>query len=71
VDQKITETKSDWDRLFSIPASGVVFASGGAMIGSAMAGPIGGLVGMSLGAVGGIVTEIASQRRHEREKSGQ
>ena len=70
MDEKAAETKSDWDRLFSIPASGVVFASGGAMIGSAMAGPMGGLVGMTVGAVGGVLTEIASQKRQDRGKSG-
>ena len=55
------EKKSDVDRLFSIPASGVVFASGGALIGATLGGPIGGLVGGAIGAVGGVVTEIASQ----------
>jgi uncharacterized membrane protein len=64
------EKKSDVDRLFSIPASGVVFASGGALIGATLGGPIGGLVGGAIGAVGGVVTEIASQKRHRVHPPG-
>jgi hypothetical protein len=59
------ESTSNWDRFFAIPASGVVFASGAAMIGAAMAGPVGGIVGATLGAVGGIATEIVSQKHHK------
>jgi uncharacterized membrane protein len=65
-----TEKKeSELDRLFSIPASGVVFASGGALIGNTIGGPLGGLVGGAIGAVGGVVTEIVSQKRHRMNSS--
>ena len=58
------------DRFFAIPASGVVFASGGAMIGTAIGGPIGSLVGAGVGALSGVFVEISSQRRHAKEKNG-
>ena len=68
VEYKNDATKSSWERIFAVPASGVVFASGGAMIGSALGGPIGGLVGVTVGAVSGAAVEIISQKRHERVK---
>ena len=68
VEHETNETKSNWERIFAVPASGVVFASGGAMIGSALGGPIGGLVGVTVGAVSGAAVEIISQKRHEKVK---
>lgn len=49
----------------SIPTSGIVFASGLSLIGTAVAGPVGGVTGAVLGVVGGIFTEVASLKRHE------
>lgn len=68
MEHKTNGTKFDWDRLFEIPASGAVFASGGAMIGTAVAGPVGGLVGGTVGALSGVAVEIISQKRHEKPK---
>ena len=59
------ETKSKWDSFIAIPASGVVFASGGAMIGSATGGPFGALLVGGLGALVGAGVEIASQWRRK------
>jgi hypothetical protein len=64
--QKVADTKSNWDRLIAIPASGVAFASGGAMIGSAFGGPIGGVIGTVVGGLSGVTVEIISQKRHEK-----
>jgi len=66
MEDKTMKTKSNLDRIFAIPASGVVFLSGGAMIGTAFGGPIGGLVGGALGVASGVAVEIISQKRHEK-----
>jgi len=60
------KSQIQWDRLIAIPASGIAFASGGAMIGAAAAGPLGALVGGVAAAAAGAAVEIASQRRHEK-----
>jgi len=59
-------SRSTWERVFAIPASGIVFAAGGAMLGSAVGGPIGGVVGITLGGLSGAAVEIVSQKRHEK-----
>jgi hypothetical protein len=53
----------------SIPASGITFASGLSLLGTAVAGPVGGVTGALVGALGGIFAEVASQKKHERPKS--
>jgi hypothetical protein len=71
VEYRTDEKESNWDRSFAIPASGVAFGSGGAMIGTAVAGPIGGFIGGAVGVASGAVVEIISQKRHEKEKQGE
>lgn len=69
MDHETEATKSNWDHFFAIPASSVVFGSGGAMIGVAVAGPVGGIVGGAVGVASGAAVEIISQRRHDKEKA--
>ena len=57
---------TDWNKKLDIPASGIVFASGGSLIGAAAGGP----AGSAIGAVSGIFIEVASQKIHRaRERT--
>jgi len=57
------------ENTLSIPASGIAFASGLSLIGTAVAGPLGGVTGAVIGAVGGILAEVVSQKKHEQPKA--
>ena len=57
-----------FENTLSIPASGIAFASGAALIGTAVAGPFGAAVGALIGGLGGILTEVASQKAHRKQE---
>ena len=55
------------ESLLNIPASGIAFAAGSSLIGTALGGPVGGVVFALGGAAIGVITEMASQKRHEHK----
>jgi hypothetical protein len=53
--------------LLNVPASGIAWAAGSSLIGTAVGGPVGGAVFALSGAAIGIFTEMASLKRHEQQ----
>jgi hypothetical protein len=56
------EMKVTTETTLNITASGIAVASGSALVGEALFGPLGGVLGAGLGIVGGVLTELHSQK---------
>jgi hypothetical protein len=66
-------TNTSWIRALDIPASGITFAAGASLIGTAIAGSAVGLSGALIGAVWGVINELLSQKfrsAHSANKNG-
>jgi hypothetical protein len=66
---KQPDSESSLNRTLDIPSSGIVFASGGSLIGTAIGGPAGGMMGAIFGGLSGVAVEILSQRLHQTGKT--
>jgi hypothetical protein len=50
---------------FAWITSGIVFAAGASLLGTALLGSTGGVIAAFLGAIGGVMAEMISQKQHD------